>query len=137
MATTTRAKKAVPPSKSMVESVLRSIVSNEAIDPEKDAALIAATIKIAEQLDRVLVVAEASSPLDEGYVATQTFVAKALYMLPHLQSNLKEMLATPASRAAVEVARAKLEKASTAQQRGSGRGAAKLASLRAANSSAA
>lgn len=75
---------------SLLRAVEITVSAIEEIDPQKDAAIIVATKKIAERVD------EATRPGADPEVAV-----KAIYAIPHMANLLKEMLATPAARKAV------------------------------------
>lgn len=77
----------------------RSATTAADMHPEIDAALVEAGRKIADRVD-------AATATGEGQEVT-----KALYLIPHMLNVLREMQATPASRAAAEAraAEAKVE----------------------------
>lgn len=86
---------------SLAKAVAITVEAAPDVDPELDAAIIVASKKLAERIDA------ATAPEADPAVAV-----KALYLLPHLNGFLKEMLATPAARKAV------VEQAKEAQPHG-------------------
>ena len=75
---------------SLLEAVNETVAATTELDASRDAALIASAQKIAAHVD------EATK---DGKVEV---AVKALYMIPHLNNILQQMLATPAARRAVE-----------------------------------
>ena len=76
---------------SLLEAVNETVAATTELDASRDAALIASAQKIAAHVD------EATK--EDGKVEV---AVKALYMIPHLNNILQQMLATPAARRAVE-----------------------------------
>ncbi len=76
---------------SLLDAVNETIAATTELDASRDAALIASAQKIAAHVD------EATK--EDGKVEV---AVKALYMIPHLNNILQQMLATPAARRAVE-----------------------------------
>ena len=72
------------------EAFDRSAKTSEELDRDVDAALVEAGRKIADRVDEAVATGEGQE------------VTKALYLVPHMVNVLREMLATPASRAAAE-----------------------------------
>jgi len=66
----------------------QSAKTSSDVNPGWDAALVEAGRKIADRVDEAVATGEGQE------------VTKALYLIPHLNNVLREMLATPASRAA-------------------------------------
>lgn len=75
---------------SLLDAVNETVAATTELDAHRDAALIASAQKIAAHVD------EATR---DGKVEV---AVKALYMIPHLNNILQQMLATPAARRAVE-----------------------------------
>ncbi len=76
---------------SLLDAVNETVAATTELDASRDAALIASAQKIAAHVD------EATK--EDGKVEV---AVKALYMIPHLNNILQQMLATPAARRAVE-----------------------------------
>ena len=64
----------------------RAATDEGRLDPKRDAALVEAGRKIADQVDEATATGEGQE------------VTKALYLVPHLMNVLREMYATPKSR---------------------------------------
>ena len=75
---------------SLLDSVELTVRASEDLDPEKDAALIVASKKLAEQID-----ASTKAGSDPA------MAIKSLYLIPHFSNLLKEMGATPEARKAM------------------------------------
>ena len=79
---------------SLIDEFRRTVQAVKGLNPDVDAALVAAGETICRQVDATL--------SGEGVTATEK--TKALYLLPHLVNILREMEATPKARSEVKVA---------------------------------
>lgn len=95
----------------------RSAKTGQDLNPDVDAALVEAGRKIADRVDEATATGEGQE------------VTKALYLIPHMLNVLREMQATPASRAAAEAAKRLAEAAAAKDEPSEAEG--KLAQLRA------
>lgn len=75
---------------SLAEAVTMSVEASDVLDMQKDAALIVALKKIANQID---IATKPGADPELGH--------KSMYLVPHMSNLLKEMRATPAARQAV------------------------------------
>ena len=88
---------------SLIDEFRRTVQAVKGLNPDVDAALVAAGETICRQVDATL----------SGEEVTATEKTKALYLLPHLVNILREMEATP---------KARTEAAPAEQQSGGGAG---------------
>ena len=73
---------------SLIDEFRRTVQAVRGLNPDVDAALVAAGETICRQVDATL----------SGEEVTATEKTKALYLLPHLVNILREMEATPKAR---------------------------------------
>lgn len=90
----------VTPETSLTDAVRMSVERNTELNHEVDAPTIAGAYKIAGQIDNVL-------DLDAlGQISDPQVITKALYLMPHLQNLMRDLLATPVSRVQASKTRA-------------------------------
>jgi ATP-dependent protease Clp ATPase subunit len=83
------------PAQTLRAAVDESIAANRSLLPGIDAGLVAAARAVADRVDDAIAVCDG------------TELTKALYLIPHVNNLLREMLATPAARAAAKLSEVK------------------------------